>query len=102
MALDWPPPSPPPLFVGARGPKTVRLAAELADGLLLTRAPRSTRVRAARAAVDEIRGDRPFQVVLNLLVDDLGALSDRVAAATAAGADVVVLEPPEDAPDPSR
>jgi hypothetical protein len=38
--------------------------------------------------------------VLNLLVDDLGALSDRVGAATAAGADVVVLEPPEDTPDP--
>ena len=39
-------------------------------------------------------------MVLNLLIDDLDALADRVAAATAAGADVVVLEPPEHAPDP--
>ena len=100
MALDWPPPSPPPLFVGARGPKTIRLAAELADGLLLTSSTTPEGVRAARALVDEIRGDRPFQVVLNLLVDDPAALADRVGAASAAGADVVVLEPPENAPDP--
>jgi hypothetical protein len=38
--------------------------------------------------------------VLNLLVDDVAAVSDRIAAATEAGADVVVLEPTEDAPDP--
>jgi hypothetical protein len=78
----------------------VRLAAELGDGLLLDSSATLDAVRAARAAVDEIRGDRPFQVVLNVLVDDPAALSDQVAAATAAGADVVVLEPTEDAPDP--
>jgi alkanesulfonate monooxygenase SsuD/methylene tetrahydromethanopterin reductase-like flavin-dependent oxidoreductase (luciferase family) len=100
VALNWPPPSPPPLFVGARGPKTIRLAAELADGLLLTSSTTPEGVRAARALVDEIRGDRPFQVVLNLLVDDPAAVADRVGAARAAGADVVVLEPPEHAPDP--
>jgi alkanesulfonate monooxygenase SsuD/methylene tetrahydromethanopterin reductase-like flavin-dependent oxidoreductase (luciferase family) len=100
VALDWPPPSPPPLLVGARGPKTVRLAGELADGLLLDAIAGPETVRAARAAVDEVRGDRPFQVVLYVEVDDLGAVSDQVAAATAAGADVVVLQPPEDAPDP--
>jgi alkanesulfonate monooxygenase SsuD/methylene tetrahydromethanopterin reductase-like flavin-dependent oxidoreductase (luciferase family) len=100
VALDWPPNSPPPLLVGARGPKTVRLAGELADGLLLVASSTLDEVRAARAAVDEVRGDRPFQVVLNLLVDDPAAVPDRIAAATEAGADVVVLEPPEDAPDP--
>ncbi len=35
VALDWPPPQVPPLLVGARGPKTVALAAELADGVIL-------------------------------------------------------------------
>lgn len=101
VALDWPPSSPPPLLVGARGPKTVRLAGELADGLLLDAvAAGPEEVRAARALVDEVRGDRPFQVVLYVEVDDPGAASDQVAAATAAGADVVVVQPPEDAPDP--
>jgi alkanesulfonate monooxygenase SsuD/methylene tetrahydromethanopterin reductase-like flavin-dependent oxidoreductase (luciferase family) len=100
VALDWPPDRPPPLLVGARGPKTVRLAGELGDGLLLDSSATLDAVRAARATVDEVRADRPFQVVLNLLVDDLGAIPDRVAAAREAGADVVVLEPPGDAPDP--
>jgi alkanesulfonate monooxygenase SsuD/methylene tetrahydromethanopterin reductase-like flavin-dependent oxidoreductase (luciferase family) len=100
VALEWPPASPPPLLVGARGPKSVRLAGELADGLLLVASSTLDEVRAARAAVDAVRGDRPFQVVLNLLVDDVAAVSDRIAAATEAGADVVVLEPTEDAPDP--
>ncbi len=35
VALDWPPPRPPLLLVGARGPKTLRLAGEVADGVLL-------------------------------------------------------------------
>jgi alkanesulfonate monooxygenase SsuD/methylene tetrahydromethanopterin reductase-like flavin-dependent oxidoreductase (luciferase family) len=100
VALEWPPESPPPLFVGGHGPKTVRLAAELGDGLLLGSVATLDAVQEARAAVDAVRGDRPFQVVLNLPVDDVGAMSDHVAAATAAGADVIVLEPPEDAPDP--
>jgi alkanesulfonate monooxygenase SsuD/methylene tetrahydromethanopterin reductase-like flavin-dependent oxidoreductase (luciferase family) len=100
VALDWPPSSPPPVLVGGRGPKTVRLTGELADGLLLDSVATLDAVRAARALVDEVRGDRPFQVVLNVLVDDLAALDDQVGAATGAGADVVVLEPPGAAPDP--
>ena len=56
VALDWPPPSPPPLLVGARGPKTVRLAGELADGLLLDSGATLDAVRAARAAGRRDRG----------------------------------------------
>lgn len=100
VALDWPPATPPPVLIGARGPKTVRLAGELADGLLLDSGATLDAVRAARALVDEARGNRPFQVVLNLTIDDVGALGDRVAAAGEAGADVVVLEAPDEAPDP--
>ncbi|HEY0813795.1 MAG TPA: LLM class flavin-dependent oxidoreductase [Pseudonocardia sp.] len=101
VALDWAPPTPPPVLVGARGPKTVRLAGELADGLLLDSGATLDAVQAARALVDEVRGERPFQVVLNVLIDDVATVDDRIRAAAAAGADVVVLEPPGDAPDPS-
>ncbi len=100
VALTWPPSSVPPLLVGGHGPKTVRLAGELADGLLLASYATLDHVRGARALVDEARAGRPFQVVLNLEVDDLGAVGDRVAAARSAGVDVVVLEPPAAAPDP--
>jgi alkanesulfonate monooxygenase SsuD/methylene tetrahydromethanopterin reductase-like flavin-dependent oxidoreductase (luciferase family) len=100
VGLDWPPSPPPPLLVGGHRPKTVRLAGELGDGLLLASYATLDDVRAARALVDEARAGRPFQVVLNVGVDDLGAIDDRVGAARAAGADIVVLEPPEAAPDP--
>ena len=35
VALDWPPAQPPRLLIGARGPKTVALAGEISDGVLL-------------------------------------------------------------------
>src|SRR2546423_1883665 len=35
VALDWPPAAVPPLLVGARGPRTLALAGELADGVVL-------------------------------------------------------------------
>jgi alkanesulfonate monooxygenase SsuD/methylene tetrahydromethanopterin reductase-like flavin-dependent oxidoreductase (luciferase family) len=35
VALDWPPSAVPPLLIGARGPKTLALAGEIADGLVL-------------------------------------------------------------------
>lgn len=35
VALDWPPPLVPPLLVGARGPRTLALAGEVADGVVL-------------------------------------------------------------------
>jgi alkanesulfonate monooxygenase SsuD/methylene tetrahydromethanopterin reductase-like flavin-dependent oxidoreductase (luciferase family) len=101
VALDWPPPTPPPVLVGARGPKTVRLAGELADGLLLDSSATLDEVRAARALVDEVRGGRAFQVVLNVLIDDIATVDDRIHAAADAGADVVVLEPTDASPDPA-
>ena len=69
---------------GRAGPRPCASPGELGDGLLLDSSATLDAVRAARATVDEVRADRPFQVVLNLLVDDLGAVSTRVAAAKAA------------------
>jgi len=36
VKLTWPPSPPPPIWMGGTGPKTLTLAAETADGLLLT------------------------------------------------------------------
>lgn len=95
VRLDWPPLVVPPVYVGARKPRTVALAAELAGGVLLDTVVPLADVRAARAAAPA-----PFQVVLNVEIDDVGVLDERVAAAVDAGADVVVLQAPGDRPDP--
>lgn len=64
VALEWPPSPPPPLLVGARGPRTQALAAEVADGVVLDAIGSAADVRqaAARAA----RG-KPYEVVVYLL-----------------------------------
>jgi alkanesulfonate monooxygenase SsuD/methylene tetrahydromethanopterin reductase-like flavin-dependent oxidoreductase (luciferase family) len=38
VCLDWTPPSPPPIVVGAVGPRTLQLAGEHADGTIITAA----------------------------------------------------------------
>ncbi|MFI6345379.1 LLM class flavin-dependent oxidoreductase [Streptomyces sp. NPDC050560] len=55
VALDWPPPAAPPLFTGATGPRTLRLAGEAADGTVLTAGTTPDGVRRARRLVDEGR-----------------------------------------------
>ena len=55
VALDWPPAARPPLLVGARGEKTVRLAGAVADGVLLDSVTGPDVVRRGRALVDDGR-----------------------------------------------
>jgi 5,10-methylenetetrahydromethanopterin reductase len=52
VALDWPPTVVPPLLVGARGPRTLALAGEVADGVVLDAAssPDAVRGMVARTA----------------------------------------------------
>ncbi len=106
VALDWPPEQVPPLLVGARGPKTLRLAGQLADGVILDSGVTPDGVRAALAHVAEGRaaGERtePARVVVYLEVADAAAegLRQQVLDLGAAGADTVVLQPPGDTPDP--
>ncbi|GAA4175685.1 LLM class flavin-dependent oxidoreductase [Phytohabitans flavus] len=72
VALDWPPPARPPLFVGAVGPRSLRLAGELGDGTLLSGGTPPDEVRRARALVDEGRArraegaDDPHQIVVSV------------------------------------
>jgi len=110
VALDWLPTPPPPLLLGARGPKTLRLAGELADGVILDRAATPDDVRAARAEVDAGRAASgrtdPYRVVVYVEPPaDLpaGELADVVGASVrdlgAAGATSVVFQGSAEAPE---
>jgi alkanesulfonate monooxygenase SsuD/methylene tetrahydromethanopterin reductase-like flavin-dependent oxidoreductase (luciferase family) len=123
VALDWPPAAVPPLLVGARGPKTLALAGELSDGLVLDAgiSPDGVRQAVARAAAP-----RPHEVVVNVLcgggpdsweriqaelaesaeprsdraaVGSPGEVADAVRSFARAGATTVVLQPAADDPD---
>lgn len=48
LRLDWPPARPPSLLIGAGGPKTVALAAEISDGVLLDSVADADDVRRVR------------------------------------------------------
>ena len=124
VALDWPPLLPVPLLVGARGPKTLALAGELADGLVLDA---SMTAPVLRQAVAQSAAQRPFEVVAYLpagsapgsaerIQAQLGSPADPVAERAAlgtpaevaaairrfaeAGATTVALQPTADDPDP--
>ena len=100
VALDWPPAEVPPVLVGARGPKTLRLAGELADGVIIDSGTTPDGVRDALAHVEAGRAAagraEPLRVVVYLEVGDPAApgLREQVDALAAAGADTVVLQPP--------
>ena len=111
VALDWPPANRPPLLVGARGDKTVRLAGEVADGVLLDGVGDADAVRRGRRLVDEGRetSGRPGRAVVTLYTEvdpaqppgTLAAqVGDRVATFLEAGADTVVLQATGERPDP--
>jgi alkanesulfonate monooxygenase SsuD/methylene tetrahydromethanopterin reductase-like flavin-dependent oxidoreductase (luciferase family) len=84
VALDWPPPAPPSLLVGAVGPRTLRLSGELADGTILTA---GTTPAAVRQACEHIADGRtvagrtdPHQVTVYLLAATGPGATDRVRA----------------------
>ncbi|HEX8629961.1 MAG TPA: LLM class flavin-dependent oxidoreductase [Catenuloplanes sp.] len=70
VALDWPPASPPKVFAGAVGPKSLRLCGEAADGTVLTAGMTPDGVREAGQLIAEGRtaGRRtdPHHVVVYL------------------------------------
>ena len=94
VALDWPPPTPPTLLIGARGPRSVALAGELTDGVLLDSVVDPAGVRRARELVGPER-----QVAVYTQMTDRAAVPDRVAQLAEAGADTVILQATEAAPD---
>lgn len=72
VALEWPPPVEPPLFVGATGPKSMRLSGELADGTIIDAGNPAAAVRRMREQIEEGRVEAgrtdPHHVVVYLTV----------------------------------
>jgi alkanesulfonate monooxygenase SsuD/methylene tetrahydromethanopterin reductase-like flavin-dependent oxidoreductase (luciferase family) len=94
VALDWPPAIPPRLLIGARGPKTIELAGEAADGVLLDTVTDAAVVRRARELVGA-----DSHVAVYTPVSDPTGLDDWIAELGAAGADTVILQGPDEAPE---
>ena len=129
VGLTWPATDPAPLLVGAMGPKTMALAGELSDGVILTGGTTVAEVGTARRLVDgaaEAAGRARPRVVVFLMAATGGGAQERltrdlaawepgadlmgvagdvatvaatVQALADAGADSVILQPTMDEPD---
>jgi 5,10-methylenetetrahydromethanopterin reductase len=126
VALDWPPTAVPPLLLGARGPRTIALAGEIADGIVLDaggisldRVRQAVATAAARRAHEVVvyvlcaAGDHARERIEANLTASPVPLSERAAFGEAAdvartvrsfadaGATTVVLQPMGNDPDPA-
>ena len=95
VRLDWPPQHRVPVLIGGTGPKTLALAGELADGVILDSQYTVTTLRDALGHVAAGRPDQggtPFSTVLFLACS-----ADQVAASAGpyldAGVDTLVFQP---------
>jgi alkanesulfonate monooxygenase SsuD/methylene tetrahydromethanopterin reductase-like flavin-dependent oxidoreductase (luciferase family) len=106
VALDWPPATAPAVLAGAVGPRTLRLAGEVADGTILTADTPPDGIRLARRLVDEGRDAAgrtdPHRLVVYLKAGarDAAGTVEAVRRWADAGADRVILQPTADDPDP--
>jgi alkanesulfonate monooxygenase SsuD/methylene tetrahydromethanopterin reductase-like flavin-dependent oxidoreductase (luciferase family) len=95
VRLDWPPQQRVPVLIGGTGPKTLALAGEIADGVILDSQYTPASLRDALGHVAAGRADRddsPFSAVLFLACS-----SDQVAGSAGpyleAGVDTLVFQP---------
>ena len=77
VALDWPPTTAVPVLLGARGPRTLALAGELADGLVLDSRHSPDTVR---RAIAQAAAARPQEVVVYLLCGTGPGSAERIQA----------------------
>lgn len=102
VALGWPPRNAPAVLAAARGPRTLRLSGEAADGTILGYDPTLEQFTAARAQIDAGRAaagrSDPHRLVLYLAAKagDPGVAAEAVRFWASAGADTVVLHPTPD------
>ena len=111
VGLDWPPTDVPPLLLGARGDKTLALAGELGDGVVLDdgddehrdlsgeRVARSLAIALEARAGSALAG-QPFHVVAYVGLGDRDP-AERARELVDAGATTLAFSPDGDAPDPA-
>ncbi|WP_261165202.1 LLM class flavin-dependent oxidoreductase [Microbacterium sp. Marseille-Q6965] len=109
VALGWPPATAPEITVGAARPRTLRLAGEIGDSVLLDAFNDAAAVRAARAVIDEgwAAAGRPGRASVRVFteIDPRGGgldqrIADRIGELADAGADAIAIQAPADVPDP--
>jgi len=109
VQLEWPPAQRLPVLIGGTGPKTLRLAGEIADGVVLDNQYSPATLRAALEHVEAGRADRDgesFSTVLFVSCTPgadpgeigVGGSIEKIAGCSApyldAGVDTLVLQPP--------
>ena len=127
VRLDWPPTEPVPLWLGGVGPRSLALAGELGDGLILANALTPEDVRAAVAAAHDGGARTGYDVHATLIAatgpgaqerldrevplwgkepgqgigaaGDATTIADAVRALVTAGATAVAVQPTADEPD---
>lgn len=100
VRLEFPPPEPPPIFIGATGPKMTALAGEVADGLLLSVFSTPEFVGSQRSIIDaaSARGPTPrlttfaFLALSDSPVDARAALRPLLAAYLTDGESAVMTD----------
>jgi alkanesulfonate monooxygenase SsuD/methylene tetrahydromethanopterin reductase-like flavin-dependent oxidoreductase (luciferase family) len=112
VSLEWAPTTAPTILVGGRGPKTIQLAGELVDGVLLDGVTDPHVIRAARRNLEagRKRGDLQTNpaVFVYTEVDSTRApidlrddVADRIREFASAGAAAVIFQPTGEYPDPT-
>nr|WP_296773985.1 LLM class flavin-dependent oxidoreductase [Rhodococcus sp. (in: high G+C Gram-positive bacteria)] len=94
VRLDWPPMTPPPLLVGATGPKTLALSGEISSGTILTSETSPEQVGIARGHIGA--GSDHDIVVYVDSPTAAPATADHLKRWVDAGATTIVLQPAPD------
>lgn len=97
VTLDWPPTQPPPVLVGATGPKTLALSGETSSGTILTSETSPELLRDARGHIAS--GPGHDVVVYVDWTDESDGTAEHLKPWIDAGATTIVLQPAADRTD---